>query len=803
VISHHFYPVAPLEIRETAIDLDLIDEAESLFALANGHLGLRGNLDEGEPAGLPGTYLNGFHEVRPLPYAESAYGNPEAGETVLNVTDGKLVRLLVDDELFDVRYGELVEHERVLDFRAGVLRRRVHWRSPAGAEVRIASTRIVSLPQRGAAAILYEVEPVGQGVRLVVQSELIANQDGQRTAEQDDPRAAAALACPLENEEHYHHDEMVLLVHRAKSSGLRMAAAMDHDVDAPDGATLEVEDAEDAGRVTIAADVGPGERLRVLKYLAYGWSGHRSVTSVRAQVRGSLAEARHTGWDGLCADQREYLDRFWANADVEVEGDTELQQAVRFCLFHVLQSGARAEMRAIAAKGLTGAGYDGHAFWDTESFVLPVLTYTAPDAARDALRWRCTTMDLARERAQQLGLAGATFPWRTIAGRECSGYWPASTSAFHVNADIADAVVRYQDATGDERFSRDVGLQLLVETARLWRSVGHHDAAGGFRIDGVTGPDEYSAIADNNVYTNLMAKRNLLAAADAVAAHGTEARELGVDSEEAGAWRDAAADMVVPYDRRLHVHCQAENFTNHAVWDFAGTPPEMYPLLLHAPYFDLYRKQVVKQADLVLALFTCGDEFTAEEKARDFEYYEALTVRDSSLSACTQAIVAAETGHLDLAYDYLGEAAFVDLHDLAHNTKDGLHMASLAGGWLALVCGFGGFRDHGGTLRFAPRLPEPIERLRFRLGWRGRRLRVDVSATDATYVLEEGDALEIVHHGDPVEVPADEPLTRPIPPAPRRERPRQPPGREPRRRTPEGAAQTAPLSRAGAAARRR
>jgi len=803
MIDHPAFAIEPWALRETELNRDLLAQSESLFALGNGHLGLRGNLDEGEPAGLPGTYLNGFHAVRPLPYAETAYGNPEAGETVLNVTDGKLIRLLVDDELFDVRYGELVEHERVLDFRAGLLRRRVHWRSPAGAEVGITSTRIVSLAQRGAAAILYEVEPVGDGVRLVVQSELIANQDGQRAAEQDDPRAAAALVSPLQSEEHYQHGEMVILLHRAKSSGLLMAAAMDHEVDGPDGTTIDVEDAEDAGRVTIAADVAGGERLRVLKYLAYGWSGHRSVTSVRAQVRGSLAEARHTGFDGLCADQHEYLDRFWTNADVEVVGDTELQQAVRFCLFHVLQSGARAEMRPIAAKGLTGPGYDGHAFWDTESFVLPVLTYTAPDAARDALRWRCTTTGLARQRARQLGLAGAAFPWRTITGRECSGYWPAGTSAFHVNADIADAVIRYQNATGDERFAADVGIVLLVETARLWRSLGHHDAAGGFRIDGVTGPDEYSSVADNNVYTNLMAKRNLVAAADAVAAFGKQARELGVDAEEAGAWRDAAADMVVPYDTRLRVHAQSENFTNHAIWDFAHTPPEMYPLLLHVPYFDLYRKQVVKQADLVLALFTCGDEFTDEDKARDFEYYEALTVRDSSLSACTQAIVAAETSHLDLAYDYLGEAAFVDLHDLAHNTKDGLHMASLAGGWMALVCGVGGFRDHGGTLRFAPRLPEPLERLCFRLGWRGGRLRVDVVAKEATYAVETGDPLEIVHYGETLEVQPGESATRPIPPAPRRERPRQPPGREPRRRTPEGSGPTAAVSRAGAAARRR
>jgi alpha,alpha-trehalose phosphorylase len=782
VTGHPSFSVEPWALRETGLNLDVLAQTESLFALANGHVGLRGNLDEGEPNGLAGTYLNGFHEVRPLPYAETAYGNPEAGETVLNVTDGKLIRLLVDDELFDVRYGELLEHERVLDFRAGVLRRRVHWRSPVGREARISSTRLVSFTQRGVAAILYDVEPVDTPLRVVVQSELIANQDGQHRSDSDDPRQAAAMVAPLKTEEHYQHDELVLLVHRAGRSGVRMAAAMDHEVQGPDGTSIDVEDTPDAGRVTIAADVPVGGRLRMLKFLAYGWSSHRSVTSIRAQVRGSIAEARHTGFDGLCDSQREYLDRFWERADVEVEGDTELQQAVRFCLFHVLQSGARAEQRAIAAKGLTGPGYDGHAFWDTETFVLPVLTYTAPDAARDALRWRRSTIELAEERARQLGLEGAAFPWRTIAGRETSGYWPASTAAFHVNADIADAVERYQQATADEDFARDAGLQLLVGTARLWRSVGHHDAAGGFRIDGVTGPDEYSSLADNNVYTNVMAKRNLLAASQAAERHPDEAAALGVDTEETASWRNAAEDMVIPYDERLGVHPQAEGFTNHAAWDFAGTPPERYPLLLNVPYFDLYRKQVVKQADLVLALFTCGDEFSEEQKARDFAYYERLTVRDSSLSACTQAIVAAETGHLDLAYDYLGEAAFVDLHDLGHNTRDGLHMASLAGVWLALVCGFGGMRDTGGRLRFAPRLPGVLGRLRFRVLFRGRSLEIEVRPEEATYSLLTGDAVTFSHHGEELTVHPYEPETRPIPSAPRRDRPRQPPGREPRRR---------------------
>jgi alpha,alpha-trehalose phosphorylase len=407
-----------------------------------------------------------------------------------------------------------------------------------------------------------------------------------------------------------------------------------------------------------------------------------------------------------------------------------------------------------------------------------------PRAAGDALRWRHDTLDLARARARVLGLEGATFPWRTIRGQECSGYWPAGTAAFHINADIADAVIRYLQATSDEEFERECGLELLVETARLWRSLGHYDAHGNFRIDGVTGPDEYSAIADNNTYTNLMAQRNLRAAADAVDRHPARARELGVSREEAASWREAGDAMFVPYDEALGVHPQAEGFTQHAVWSFERTAREEYPLLLHFPYFDLYRKQVVKQADLVMALFTRGDAFTAEEKTSNFEYYEPLTVRDSSLSACIQAVVAAEVGHLELAYDYFAEAALIDLADINENASDGLHLASLAGAWIAAVCGFGGMRDHGAGLVFAPRLPPALTRLAFRLWYRDRRLMIEIAPAEARYVLLEGESLAVGHYGETFIVSQDRPVARAIPHFATRPRPAQPQGRAPAKRDP-------------------
>ncbi|HKS52190.1 MAG TPA: glycosyl hydrolase family 65 protein [Pseudonocardiaceae bacterium] len=778
MIEQQRFAVEPWAVRECKLDLAALGHTESVFALANGHIGLRGNLDEGDPHSLPGSYLNSFYELRPLPYPEGGYGYPESGQTIINVTNGKLIRLLVDDEPLDVRYGELRSHERTLDLRAGTLSRRLEWVSPAGKAVRVASQRMVSLVQRAVVAINYDVEPVDDPVLLVLQSELFANE--QLPPATHDPRVAAALSEPLVAEQYRCNDTGATLLHSTRHSGLRMAAAMDHEVMGPSRTEFHSSATEYVARTTVICRLEPGQRLRVVKYLAYGWSSRRSFPALNDQVRAALAAARYTGWTGLTTEQRRYLDDFWATADVEVEGNAQLQQAVRFASFHVLQAGARAEKRGIPAKGLTGPGYDGHSFWDSETFVLPMLSHTVPDAAADVLRWRQQTLPLALERAAQLGLAGAAFPWRTIRGQECSGYWPAGTAAFHVNADIADAAIRHVTATGDADFERDVALELLVQTARLWRSLGHHDLEGNFRIDGVTGPDEYSAVADNNVFTNLMAQRNLRAAADAVLRHPEQAAGFGVDAEETASWRDAAAEMVIPYDDKLGVHPQAEGFTAHAAWDFAGTSPEQYPLLLHFPYFDLYRKQVVKQADLVLAMQLCPEAFTAEQKARNFAYYERITVRDSSLSAATQAVLAAETGHLDLAYDYLCETSLVDLADLANNTHHGLHIAALAGAWSALVAGFGGMRhlDDGG-LAFAPRLPEALTRITFRLRWRGRRLRVQILPGKVEYQLLEGDELQLYHYGKPVTVTKDPPVVQPIPPTPPTDPLVQPVGREP------------------------
>ena len=769
------FEVHPWRLQWSGLRVDMLARTESLFALSNGHIGLRGTFEEGEPTVLPGSYLNGFYELRGLPYAESGYGYPESGQTVVNVTNGKIILLLVEDEPMDLRYGTTESHTRTLDFRTGTLQRETVWTSPTGRTVRIRSERLVSFTKRAIAAIHYEVEPLSEDMTLVLQSDLLANEPIPVPG--NDPRLAAALDSPLVSDMADSRGYSAVLAHHTRNSELYMAAGMDHILDLPSDAETSIRADGDLARLTVSATVPRGQKLTLTKYIGYGWSARRSVPALGAQGEAALALAVDTGWDKLVAEQTAYLDDFWHDADIELDGDPELQQAVRFALFHVLQAGARGESRAIPAKGLTGPGYDGHAFWDTESFVLPMLTYTLPVAASQELRWRHATMDKAKARAAELAQKGAMFPWRSINGDECSGYWPAGTAGVHVSADIANAVARYLNATNDEQFDVECGVELLVETARLFSGIGHFDMNGEFRIDGVTGPDEYTAIVNNNVFTNLAVQQNLRDAVAAVRRQPEVARRLAVTDEETARWEACADAMCIPYDKQLDIHQQCESFTLLGQWDFEASK-DRYPLLLNYPYYDLYRKQIVKQADLVFAMYTRGDAFDDNAKKRNFDYYYPLTVRDSSLSACCEAVVAAEVGYLDLAYDLMCESVFTDLHDLHANVESGLHIAALAGAWMDCVAGFGGMRDFGGNITFAPRLPKRLTYMSFRMIVRDSSIVVAIDRETATYRLLSGSSITLAHHGAEFELDGT-PVTMPIPERPALVPPLAPPGCEP------------------------
>ncbi|MEJ7721661.1 MAG: glycosyl hydrolase family 65 protein [Ilumatobacteraceae bacterium] len=356
----------------------------------------------------------------------------------------------------------------------------------------------------------------------------------------------------------------------------------------------------------------------------------------------------------------------------------------------------------------------------------------------------------ARRRAQP---ARALYPWRTINGEEASAYYAAGTAQYHINAAIAFSLKRYLDASGDIYFLADEGVEILAETARLWEDLGFYSNNGDeqFRIYGVTGPDEYTTVVNDNMYTNTMARFNLRYAARSIEllkewdppAYERLARRVGLEETELTAWNRAAEAMYIPYDERLGIHPQDENFLEREAWDFAGTPPDKYPLLLHYHPLVIYRHQVLKQADVVLAMFLASDLFTLEQKRHNFDYYDPITTGDSSLSACVQAVVAAQIGYESLALEYFREALFVDLADLHENTTDGVHVASAGGAWGVLVFGFAGMTDNGLALRFAPSLPSGWDGFEFRMVRHGSRLRADVD--------REGCVVEVLS-GHPVPV---------------------------------------------------
>ncbi len=769
--------VDPWLVREPDVDPGTMPVAESLFSLSNGYVGIRGTLDEVEPFGMRGTYLSGVYETHPLSYPEGGYGQPEVGQAMLTVAEGTPLRLLVDGIPLDVREAGPQVHERTLDLRAGTLDRRVRWTAQSGATVEVTSRRLVSLVERSVCAVRYEVRVLDRPAHVVVRSELAAGEVTPAGVDNDDPRVAECLDEAFEPRAQIGNANGGALVERTRRSGITVATAVGHEVD---GGRVSTHVDEQHVVTTVAADLRPGEGLTVVKVVGYSWSHDAGSDSVLAEASGAVSSAFDLGWEGLLAGQRAALDELWATADVEVDGDPELQQALRYAVFQLHCSAACISGAPVGAKGLTGMGYSGHTFWDVEGFVVPALTLLRPDAAARLLRWRAATLDLARERAGTLGLAGACFAWRTISGREVSAYWPASTAAMHVNADIARAFWLYQNVTGRDLDSLG-GLAVLVETARSWLSAGHEDAAGAWHLYGMTGPDEYTGVVDDNVFTNLMARRNLRWAADACERLPERASELGVDSAETSAWRSAADAVHVPWDERLRVHPMNDNFTTYREWPFEDER-DHYPVQEHHHYADFYRRQVLKQADLVQALWWCRDEFTAEEVARDLDYYEARTVRDSSLSAAVQAVVCAQAQHPDLALRYLREAALVDLRDVRGDTPNGLHLAAVGGTWLAFVAGLGGLREDHEDLEIAPLLPSSLSRTAYSVTWRGSLLRVETTREGTTVTLVRGEEpVTVVVDGAPLSVTPAAPVHAPLrDPTPLLDEPRQPVGREPR-----------------------
>jgi alpha,alpha-trehalose phosphorylase len=776
-LPSHVYPPDPWRIVETRFDRAHLDRAETVFSLGNGFLGFRGTFEEGRPSIAPGTFVNGFHETWPIHHAEEAYGFARTGQTIVNVPDATVIELYVDDEPLVLPEARLPSYERVLDFRAGTLTRELDWSTPAGKQVHVSTRRLVSFEHRHLAAIEYEVTVTDRAAPLTLVSKVVNRQDVEITPRTEageeavpDPRVARTFPDRVLNTRVRRADGHRLCIgYETSRSRMTLGLGVDHVIETRNPCEVTQSSEDDVERMAVMVDAQPGVPVRITKYITYQISRSVPPGELVARCQRTLDRAVRDGFGALCERQRDHLAHFWDRADVQLDvgdGTPNTQQAVRWNLYQLAQASWRAEGSGIPAKGLTGQAYEGHYFWDTEIYILPFLAYTQPRIARNLLRFRYGMLDHARRRARELSTSGALFPWRTINGEEASAYYQAGTAQYHIDADIIYALRRYVDVRGDPDFHLEMGAELVIETARLWADLGFYGERGAFHIHAVTGPDEYTTVVDDNAFTNLMARFNLRYATrvvrDLERDHPEEfaliAETLGLEQGEVEDWERAAEAMHIPYDEGLGIHPQDARFLEREPWDLKATTPDRFPLLLHYHPLVIYRYQVIKQADVVLALFLLSDEFSLEQKRRDFAYYDPLTTGDSSLSAAVQSIVAAETGNEDKAREYFEYALMMDLADLAGNAADGVHVASAGGVWQALVFGFGGVRDTGGHLSLDAHLPGDWRRLAFSLRFQDRQIRVRLEQEREVYLLEEGEPLEVTVRGTGHVLRAGEPL---------------------------------------------
>ena len=749
---------------------------ETLFTTGNGNLGFRGDTEEKNGTCHKGTYINGFYDSEPIQYGETAYGYAKNHETILNLPDPKRIELFVDGHAFDLcgtDGSRVSDFSLELDQEKGILTRHTDW-SCGQSSLSLVSQRLVSFCHEDCAVISYSVTNTSPKAEKISLASLI-DITAKNILAKDDPRIGAKFThAPLVIDSTESSGSEIGFSAHTQNSGLFLCGKAVNLLTV-DGKILEMKESRPAEmQPTDFSDLDSslpasfaeftleeGKSFTLLKFIAYSWGGEKARKNLKDKASKECERFAKDGFEKAAKEQADFLADFWKIAAINIEenenpedaGKSSLQDSLHFNLFHLLQSAGRNGKVSIAAKGLTSEGYEGHFFWDTESYVCPVFTYTAPQVAKKLLEYRASILDKARERAKIMSLKGALYPWRTISGEETSAYFPAGTAQYHINADIIFALNRFLNAHENEAglaFDKVTVEEMSAQTARMYASLGSFapGKGGKFVINDVTGPDEYTAIVNNNAFTNLMARENLEISA-------RRAGDAASDSEKTE-WKHIAQNMYIPFDKENGIYPQDDSFMDKADWDFAGTPKSNYPLLLHYHPLVIYRHRVLKQPDLVLAQFLLSRRFTLAEKIRNFNFYEKYTTGDSSLSHCIMSIMASQTGNQEKALDYFNKTVRMDIDDVNGNSRDGIHTACMAGSWMSVVYGFAGFEDYGGEYSFNPHLPKEWKKFSFSLTIRGNLLSVTLTQDEAVYTLKEGKELELTHRNEKFTLKAGE-----------------------------------------------
>ena len=751
------YPVEVWDITEQEFQKEDNYRNETTFALSNGYIGTRGTFEEAYPfdidTGLEGNFVNGFYESEHIRYGEANFGSPLLSQSLLNLPNLKETRVLLDGELFSMKEGSVEEYKRTLHMKEGVLERTLVWTSPKGKKTKIRISRLVSFARKNIMVIRYEVTPLNYSGSIEFVSKLSADVENH-TRKTNPIVDYGPFGRRLEKRNLWAKEDRLYYEGETIGSHLTMACGSAHTI-LSQKETVKADWKADMGELeaslSCTLEGTEGESIVLEKFICYTTQLDMPKEELEVFVTEELNRARQEGYSCLEERQKEYMESFWKIADVRIKGNEALQQGIHFNLFHIIQSAGRDGRTGMGAKGLSGEGYEGHYFWDTEMYVLPVLVYTEPEAARHLLDYRYSTLDQARSRARILGHEkGALYPWRTINGEEASTYYPLGTAQYHINGDISYALSLYLQVTGDVEYLKEKGAEILIETARVWADVGSFAKCKGgkYCICDVTGPDEYNVLVDNNFYTNLMARENLRDAVNAVEyleKHAPEClkaleEKLEFSTEEILLWKEIIEKMYFPYDEERQVYPMDDGFMMRKPWDENKIPPEKRAWL-YENYHPLFimRHRMSKQADAILGMYLHSNLFTKEEIKRNYDFYQEVTLHHSSLSTCIFGIVACDIGYLDTGYEYFSQSARMDLDDYHNNFYAGIHAANMAGTWQAIVNGFAGMRCQESELRFKPAIPKEWEAYSFRLKYRGTLLEVSISKEEAKFTILEGE----------------------------------------------------------------
>ena len=725
---------------------------ETLFHNANGYIGVRGTLEEGVPADyntMRGTYINGFYDIVDMKQAENLCNFIEKKETMLNIADTQTVYLSVNGESFNMAQGTIVKCKRTLDMDRGFTKRDVVWKSPKGDKVEISIKRMTSFEELSLFTIEYKVTALSGNVSLMFSSKHIP--EVSNYSDPTDPRLAAESPKFISVVDDGISDGISYALCETSRSKLKCCSVVGHEITDKKARFCTAKDEDGAMTCDVMSDLKKGESVTLIKYSIFTDSLRcdEPLTAAKEKMKKVLGN----GLDYYYKKQAEYLENFWGGSMLEIHNDPKMNEAVNFNMYELLCSSAKDSFGNIAAKGLSGEGYEGHYFWDSEMFVIPYFVLTDPYLAKMLISYRYRTLDKVRENAKLLGhKRGALFPWRTITGVECSGYFPSGTAQYHIVGDIAYAIVNYYLTTGDLDFIKECGAEILIETARLWLDVGNY-VNDTFRINDVSGPDEYTCMVNNNYYTNRVAKYNLIWAVkffeklEELNMAKELSSKLKFSKNELDEMKEAAEMMYFPKFGKDGVIPQDDSFFDKPVWNLKATPKDKFPLLLNYHPLHLYRYQVCKQADTVMAFFLFPDAVEKNTQKKSFEYYEKITTHDSSLSKCAFSIVASKLGMQDKAYKYFGNSAEFDIRDLHDNTSYGIHTANMGGSFMAVVYGFAGLSINEKGISIAPFVPDKWSGYSFKIRFMGSRIRIDVTKEEVSVVLEEGEAFAMKIYG--------------------------------------------------------